>query len=741
MDMVKTITKPMTLSGRYFSKKELIQIQQTVKLFSKLNITELALTLCEHLNWVTPNGKNKINSCLTALEKLANDGYINLPQKRQQKKRETKKIVSSTKTQEGTTIHCSLEELGAIELQIVEGETDDKLFNEYMERYHYLGYKHPIGAALKYFIRSNDKQNSLLGCLLFASSVWHLADRDNWIGWNKKDREKRLNLVINNSRFLIFPWVKVHNLASKILSMTGKQIADDWQEKHNYRPVLIETFVDSSRYSGACYRASNWSCIGESSGKNWDSNATEQDKGSIKYIFVYPLQSNFKAILRNLKPKNEQITIDESFVSLWGQVVGIISAVAHEFDQKWQKRQRVIDSLLLVFLIFRLVFSKNSQGYSSVINEFWFNCHKMKFPLTQKKPISASSFTDARKKLDEAIFKVLNSKVIAVYENNKEEQYRWFNHRLFAVDGSKINLPRDLINENYIKPSDNSNYPQGLISCLYQLKSKIPYDFDLVNHGNERTCALSHLKTLQANDVVVYDRGYYSYVMLYFHLQAGVHSVFRLPKNTFKKFATSENDQVITISISKSTQKEIHKKYPFITYKPIKVRLLKYTIGDSDYSLCTTLLDPLYSYDSFKDLYHARWGIEELYKVSKQMIEVEDFHGKSERAVKQELFAHFVLITMSRLCSNESESILNSFLNMRQQEKHDNISTQVNFKNCLLTVSRHLEAFMFIPVQYIKNVMNDIVKSISRNRQTRRPNRSYIRKSMKPINKWTHCKS
>ncbi|MDQ6962854.1 MAG: transposase, partial [Mariprofundaceae bacterium] len=289
--------------------------------------------------------------------------------------------------------------------------------------------------------------------------------------------------------------------------------------------------------------------------------------------------------------------------------------------------------------------------------------------------------------------------------------------------------------------SDKANYPQGLLSSLYQLKSKIPYDFDLVNHGNERTCALAHLKTLQANDVVVYDRGYYSYVMLYFHLQAGVHPVFRLPKNTFRKITTNEIDQVFTLSISKSTQKAIHKKHPFIIFKPIKVRLLKYTIGDSDYSLCTTLLDPIYTYDSFKDLYHARWGIEELYKVSKQMIEVEDFHGKSERAVKQELFAHFVLITMSRLCSNESENTLNSFLNMRQQEKHDNISTQVNFKNCLLTVSRHLEAFMFIPAQYIKNVMSDIVKSISRNRQTRRPNRSYIRKSMKPINKWTQCKS
>ena len=635
--------------------------------------------------------------------------------------------------------------IGAVELQVISSKLDDQLFNEYIDRYHYLGYKHPIGSALKYLIRVKDEPRTILGCLLFSSSVWHLADRDSWIGWNKKDREKRLNLVINNSRFLLFPWVNVHNLASKVLSTAGKQVANDWQEKHNLRPVLIETFVDSSQYSGACYRATNWQCIGETTGKNWDTNAKEEDKGTIKYIFVYPLQTNFKAILRNLKPKTEQINIDKDFVSLWGQVVGIISTVAHEFDQTWQKRQRVIDSLLLVFLIFRLVFSKNSAGYSTIINEFWFNCHKMKFPLTQKKPISASSFTDARKKLDETIFKVLNQKIITTYETNKEGQYGWFNHRLFAVDGSKLNLPRNLMNMGYEKPSDNANYPQGLLSCLYQLKSKIPYDFDLVNHGNERTCALAHLKTLQANDVVVYDRGYFSYAMLYYHSQAGVYPIFRLKKNAFGELSDFINsdqvDQIISWLPSKKTQKDILKQFPLIQFTALKIRLIKYTINETTYYLCTTLLDPIYTLDILKDVYHSRWGVEELYKISKEMIDVEDFHGKSERTVKQELFAHFVLITMSRLCSNESENLLATLINTSRNEDDKDFSIHVNYKNCLSTVSRHLEEFMFIPVQYIKNVMNTIIKSISSNRQANRPNRSYTRKSMKPINKWMSCKA
>ena len=155
----------------------------------------------------------------------------------------------------------------------------------------------------------------------------------------------------------------------------------------------------------------------------------------------------------------------------------------------------------------------------TTISEFWHNCHRMQFPLPQKQPISASSFSDARKKLDEDIFKVLNQRIIDAHDKLTEpgdQPYQWFNHRLFAVDGSKLNLPRELIDKGYRTPSEDAYYPQGLLSCLYQLKSKIPYDFDLVSHGNERQCALAHLKTLTTDDVVVYDRGYFSYAMLYY---------------------------------------------------------------------------------------------------------------------------------------------------------------------------------------------------------------------------------
>jgi hypothetical protein len=739
--MEHTISKPLMLSGRYFSKKELRQIQETVKMFPNLSRTELAFTICEHLSWTTPKGSNKINSCLSAIGQLENLGYIKLPPKKIKKKRVTKKIVYSDKTVEGTPILCSLEEISPLELRIVKDKDEVSLWNEYVDRYHYLGYKHPIGDTLRYFIVSKKPDNRLLGCLMFTTAVWHLSDRDTWIGWDKKDREKRLNLIVNNNRFLIFPWVKVENLAGKALSIAVKQIQNDWQQECLYRPVLIETFVDASKYSGSCYRAANWQCIGKTTGKAWKDEANT-DKTSGKTIFVYPLESNFRAILKNQKEnlQNDQVKVDENFINLWGKVITIIAEVAHEFDKIWQKRKRIIDSMLLIFLIFRLLYSKNSQGYGTTISDFWNNCRKMKFPLPQKEPICASALTQARSKLDETIFKVLNKRIISAYEEETNKSYRLNNQRIFAVDGSKINLPRELIEEGYKTPSDNAHYPQGLVSCLYQLKSKIPYDFDLVKHGDERKCALLHLRSLKENDIVVYDRGYFSYAMLYYHVKAGVYPVFRLQKNTYKEIEEFRNsdqvDQIITINPSTDTSRDIKKKFPDIIIVPLRFRLIKYTVAETTYCIGTTLMDKQYEINLFKDIYHSRWGIEELYKVSKEFIIVDDFHGKTERGVKQELFAHFALITMNRLCSNKAEDQLSKILAPLSKKDDSTSEIKVNFKNCLATVSRHLEEIMFVPANCVKGLIQQIVSSISRYRQKVRPNRSYVRKSMKPIKKW-----
>lgn len=735
------VTKPLTLSGRYFSKKDLTHIQETLQAFPNIGLTEIAATLCEHLRWKTANGRNKINACMKALEKMEALKLVSLPTKSPRKKREPKPVTWTTRSDPAEPIACDLSALGGVRLELATDKEDVALWKELVDRYHYLGYHHPIGASLQYLIVTDTPQRQVLGCLLFSAATWHLKDRDQWIGWTRKDREKRLNFVVNNKRFLVLPWIDVPNLASHALSLALGRLREDWHQVHGYRPVLVETFVDDSQYSGTCYHAANWQCIGKTSGKDW----TNQDNpcnldGTVKSILVYPLQPNFRAVLKNEPIHHKTGLIDEGFLQLWGKVSTLIAEVAQEYDARWQKRRRVINSLLLIFLIFRLVLSKNSQSYGTTITEFWHNCLRMKFPLPQKQPISASSFTEARKKLDESIFKELNQRIIQACPEKSND--RWLGHRLFAVDGSKINLPRELLQAGYDLPQPDKHYPQGLLSCCYQLKTKTPHDFDLVSHGNERRCADEHLKTLHPGDVMVYDRGYYSYASLNVHHQAGVHPIYRLKRRSGKEIDafmdSGEAERVITLLPDKQRQAEIRKNYPHMVFHPIQLRLVRYTIAGKHYYLGTTLMGAPYTRDALQAVYHDRWGVEELYKVSKQLIEVDDFHARSERGVKQELFAHFVLITMSRLCSDASENLLYTLLNVDTHNgENAEKAIQVNFKNTLSTVSRHLEEVLFAPAHHIQEMISDVVYSISRYYQKIRPGRHYEHKSRKPSSKWS----
>lgn len=128
---------------------------------------------------------------------------------------------------------------------------------------------------------------------LFSASAWALSERDRWIGWSKKDRSQRLHLIVNNTRFLIFPWVKVQNLASHALSLAAKQVPIDFRKRYGYKPVLLETFVDVERYTGTCYRAANWMCLGQTAGRGRMDRYHEQ-LSTPKLIFVYPLVRDFR---------------------------------------------------------------------------------------------------------------------------------------------------------------------------------------------------------------------------------------------------------------------------------------------------------------------------------------------------------------------------------------------------------------------------------------------------------------
>ncbi len=164
------------------------------------------------------------------------------------------------------------------------------MWNEYIERYHYLGHKPLPGAQLRYFIYAQNQPIALLG---FGAAAWQTAPRDLFIGWSHEQRKKNLHLIVNNARFLILPWVQSKNLASMILGKAAKRLPDDWHTHYHYRPVLLETFVEKTRFEGTCYKAANWKYLGQTKGRGKLGVAGKQSV-PIKDLWTYPLSTRFR---------------------------------------------------------------------------------------------------------------------------------------------------------------------------------------------------------------------------------------------------------------------------------------------------------------------------------------------------------------------------------------------------------------------------------------------------------------
>jgi len=288
--MTKSDAHALMQCGRRISEQEIEQICETVELFPRLSLKELVATICEHLGWYTAAGGLKEDACEKLLRKLEDREMLKLPAKLR-RGGARRKIIFTEKTAPGTQISFSLRDLGQVWLEVVEGDQKG-LWNEYVQRYHPLGYKRPFGYRMRYFIVC---EWGRLGCLLFCGAAKRLGARDRLIGWTDERRLQRLAWVINNSRHLVFPWVQVRNLSSHVLAKLARRIAGDWQKRWSYQPVLMETFVDP-RYEGSCYKAAGWKYLGMTSGEGLVRKGCTYTTRP-KRIFVKPLCGDFRRIL------------------------------------------------------------------------------------------------------------------------------------------------------------------------------------------------------------------------------------------------------------------------------------------------------------------------------------------------------------------------------------------------------------------------------------------------------------
>jgi hypothetical protein len=277
--------------GRDFSDHDIARIRRLIGDDPGRTRAELSRLTCRILQWYKADGGLKDMSARVAMLRMQADGLITLPPPRRTPPDAT--VTITAHTDPGPVLRRPAPALTPLRLQRVQTKPDSRRWNEYIHRYHYLGH-HPLpGAQIRYLIFSQAQPIALLG---FGAAAWQTAPRDRYIGWSHDQRRRNLPLIVNNARFLILPWVQSNNLASMVLASVAKVLPAHWQAMYGYRPVLLETFVETPRFQGTCYKAANWTYLGQTKGRGKLGPAGKQSV-PIKDLWVYPLHRRFREVL------------------------------------------------------------------------------------------------------------------------------------------------------------------------------------------------------------------------------------------------------------------------------------------------------------------------------------------------------------------------------------------------------------------------------------------------------------
>jgi len=274
--------------GRDFPTDEIELIRRLIAEDPARTRAELSRLTCRELKWFKADGGLKEMSARVAMLRMHDDGLIELPPPRC--KRPDPRVRISARSDPGPPLDKPARALAPLALRRVCQKSDSRLWNEHIQRYHYLGHKPLPGAQLRYIVHSAEQPIALIG---FGAAAWQSAPRDRYIGWTHEQRQRNLPLIVNNARFLILPWIQSKNLASMILAKVARTLPDHWLEVYGYRPVLLETFVEKPRFQGTCYKAANWIYLGQTKGRGKLGPAGKQSV-PIKDLWVYPLDRRFR---------------------------------------------------------------------------------------------------------------------------------------------------------------------------------------------------------------------------------------------------------------------------------------------------------------------------------------------------------------------------------------------------------------------------------------------------------------
>ena len=303
--MIPVVFEPGIIQGRFIGEAEIAQVRLLLSEHGDWSRWRVSQHLARLWEWRSASGQLKDMAARTLLLKLEGRGLIVLPPRRQASPiRTSRKPASEAKRldelfpeQANAVVDVALAELLPLGIEEISRKREvgkQAEFSRLLGRHHYLGHRGTVGENMQYLV--SDAWGNLLACVLFGAAAWQCRARDSEIGWDAATRARGLSYVTNNTRFLILPWVRVPHLASHVLGRIARRLCADWQGKYGHPIHLLETFVDTSRFAGICYRAANWRMVGVTTGRTRQ-NKTMIPQAAPKAVWLYPLRKDFREAL------------------------------------------------------------------------------------------------------------------------------------------------------------------------------------------------------------------------------------------------------------------------------------------------------------------------------------------------------------------------------------------------------------------------------------------------------------
>ena len=286
---------PITVRKKTIGDADLPFIQAIIDEHWHCSRTHISRKLCQRWNWIQPNGRLKDMACREVMVTLERQGHLQLPPGRHNGRNEKRNRFVSSVLVDQSPMERSLADYGPVTMTMVRNTPMESLYNSLVHQYHYLGYRQIVGQHLKYMAFLGDRP---VACIGWGSAAWAVKSRETFIGWDKPTKEKNLSFVVNNTRFLILPWVSIKCLASKLLAMNARRIADGWMAVYQQPAYILKTFVEKDRFRGTCYKAANWICVGQTKGTSKRGH-DHLVHGKVKDVFLYPLRKDFREKLKN----------------------------------------------------------------------------------------------------------------------------------------------------------------------------------------------------------------------------------------------------------------------------------------------------------------------------------------------------------------------------------------------------------------------------------------------------------